>query len=1027
MPNNRKLKSLKRFSLFGFVAILFYNSSIAQGIIPLSVPEFQGTSWTEWANKREFHSADLALRSLQTNLISFQAANSCSEEDLRLLECVKAAYRLDPEVEVLYPAFLRDFPKNSRLHQSKLIYGLYLIRQNRELEAMQVWDSLNWYQLNFSEAQQYHYFSGQLNYSSDTIKALEHWLHAASSSGDFQNHARFSLMIHDLRMGNYHETQKKLDLLHSDPQYDTACIYPRLLLYALRGDTTAALSALDSLSDFSFQTAKKEIFVLGMNLAYGRLEAQLFIGYLNKAVGYGLQANSADTLRLAQMYSLLGIWDTVALLLQRVEFWPDSLTSLGYFVQGQAWLALGLNGKSDRYLARARTSFQKVTELEVDGSLRESAFYNYAKLAYDIGEAPSNFRILASFLIQYPGSIYREEISQCLSDLAMKGHHYHESLRILRGVSHQTSRLLAILQKLYFQQGVTFFNQKRYVDALSYLDSSLLYQEDSSIRAATFFWKSELYHRVGEYNQAFVWMKNFLDLGYFNHVLRLLGCTPFAANYQLGQLSFRLERHNQAVRYMKEAIQKAELLDSRNEIETAMYRDAQMRLGDAFLRDGLIDLAINQFQSCILDSGREDGKDYAYYQLAISFGIQKNVSKKCKKLIDLIQEFPSSNYRIYAFLELATTYYQESNFDSSNYFIRAIESEFPNHRLTFIALNLRGSIFMEQGMDSLAMSVFGEVIQRAAGLPEAKDALFELRQLCIKTSQPQRYLEIVGKSGLLALQDDPMDSILFETAQYSMESGKFFEALATLTQYLKEYPTGSFKANALFTRSIAASKVGDIEMQISDLETLIQMPENLFTERALTVLAGLYLDNNLLTKALLVYVRTLQGSYSQTSRNNAALGSIRVSSQLELWSLVDSVGNIYVKTLGAGQNYQNEISWYLANSLRFQGKTNLARKALKTIADSTRTEWAARALYNLAEMAFEEKKYSESQDLIYDLTDLWPQYTEWYGRGLLLLAENLIVLKEKDQAIAVLTNLIQDRDADAISRLAEMRLKAIRP
>ena len=100
---------------------------------------------------------------------------------------------------------------------------------------------------------------------------------------------------------------------------------------------------------------------------------------------------------------------------------------------------------------------------------------------------------------------------------------------------------------------------------------------------------------------------------------------------------------------------------------------------------------------------------------------------------------------------------------------------------------------------------------------------------------------------------------------------------------------------------------------------------------------------------------------------------------------------------------------------------------MKTIADSTRTEWAARALYNLAEMAFEEKKYSESQDLIYDLTDLWPQYTEWYGRGLLLLAENLIVLKEKDQAIAVLTNLIQGRDADAISRLAEMRLKAIRP
>ncbi len=1028
MLNNRIIISCLRLCLAGLTSLLFNNiTASAQGIMPIRVPESQGRDWIEWAINKEFHLADLALQSLHRNLVLFQTANNCSEEDLRLLECTKAAFRLDPKVEVLFPAFLRDFPNNSRSDLSKLAYGVYLIRQDREFEVIELWDSLNWYRLNLSEAQQYHYFSGQIIYPKDTLRALDHWLQAASYSGEFQNPASFCLMGHYLRSGNYEETQKKLDFLAANPQYDTLCAYTRILLSTLKGDTTAALSAIDSLSGWLFQFKKKEIYVLGMNLSYGRRDAQLFIRYLQEAVGYGLQTNSADTLRVAQMYSLLGAWDTVTNLLQRVEFWTDSLMSLGYFVQGHAWMALGLEGNSDRYLARARTSFQKVTELEVDGTLREISFYNYAKLCYVIGEAPANFRVLGSFLIQYPGSTYREEISQCLSDLAMKAHHYIESLRILKGVSNQTSRVKTILQKLYYQQGVTLFNQKRYVDALSYLDSSLLYQEDSSIRSATFFWKSELYHRVGEYNQAFLWMKNFIDLGFFNLDLRLLGCTPFAANYQLGQLAFRLERHAQAVRFLKEALQKAELMDSPNEIENAMYRDAQMRLGDAFLRDGKIDLAVNQFESCILDSGRGDGKDYAFYQLAISFGIQKDIIKKCNKLVELIQEFPRSDYRLYALLELATTYFHESKFDSANHYIRKIEFEFPNHRLTFVALNLRGSILVEEGMDSLAISVFGDVIQRAAGLPEAKDALFELRQLCIRSSQPQRYLEIVGKSGLLALQDDPMDSILFETALYSMESGKFFEALAKLTQYLNEYPVGSFKANALFTRSIAAAKVGDIEMQIADLEALNQMPENLFTERALNDLAGLYSDKAMLIKASSIYLRTLQGNYSHTSRIKAALGLIRVSTQMELWSIVDSVGNIYVKTLGSGQNYQNEISWYLANSLRFQGKSKMARKALKVLADSTLTEWAARSLYNLAEMSFEEMKYSESQDLIYDLTDLWPQYSEWYGRGLLLLAENLVALKEHDQAIAVLTNLIQGRDADSISRLAETRLKAIRP
>jgi len=44
---------------------------------------------------------------------------------------------------------------------------------------------------------------------------------------------------------------------------------------------------------------------------------------------------------------------------------------------------------------------------------------------------------------------------------------------------------------------------------------------------------------------------------------------------------------------------------------------------------------------------------------------------------------------------------------------------------------------------------------------------------------------------------------------------------------------------------------------------------------------------------------------------------------------------------------------------------------------------------------------------------------------LFLLAENLLALNERDQAVAVLQNLIEGRDADEISRKAENRLREI--
>jgi len=42
-----------------------------------------------------------------------------------------------------------------------------------------------------------------------------------------------------------------------------------------------------------------------------------------------------------------------------------------------------------------------------------------------------------------------------------------------------------------------------------------------------------------------------------------------------------------------------------------------------------------------------------------------------------------------------------------------------------------------------------------------------------------------------------------------------------------------------------------------------------------------------------------------------------------------------------------------------------------------------------------------------------------------LLAENLLALNEKEQAVAVLKNLIEGRDADEVSRSAENRLREL--
>jgi hypothetical protein len=161
-----------------------------------------------------------------------------------------------------------------------------------------------------------------------------------------------------------------------------------------------------------------------------------------------------------------------------------------------------------------------------------------------------------------------------------------------------------------------------------------------------------------------------------------------------------------------------------NEAAAAMHRDAYTRLADAYLRDGQIEAAIRQFNYCIHDLQRD--VDYARYQLAICYGIQRNNERKRLELSSLVLQEPSSDYRMYALMELAMTCYQEFSFDSALVCIDLLRRGYPRHRFAFVAMNLQGSVYLEQEKDSLAMSVFEEVIRDAAGLPEAKDALFEL-------------------------------------------------------------------------------------------------------------------------------------------------------------------------------------------------------------------------------------------------------------------------------------------------------------
>ncbi|MFM8513584.1 MAG: tetratricopeptide repeat protein [Bacteroidota bacterium] len=934
--------------------------------------------------------------------------------------CLEAAFTKSSNAERLILNFLSAHPFHLGASKLRFALALLLITEGRLEEALELMELVNWYLLTSDQAQQFLFFRGELIKPKNLDLAIKIWEQAASIEGEFSSHAHYSLALAHIDLNRPKVAMVHLGAIQKVPSYLRIWEYPYTLCLIRNGDTSQAYQFIDSLGvDSSIQQAIA-ICQLGWSSAYRQDSSHLYQKYLRKGLELKYMLSPLDTLHLAQMLSMDMDWDSVTVLLRNVENWHDSLKVSSYLTAAKAWLKLAEQESILRYKDKAKVHFQRVIELADEGLVREKSFYLYSKLCYEIGAPPTNFRALAAFLEQYPQSEYRDEISEYISQLALQGKNYRSSLNLLRAVPKKSNKIISIIQQLNYLQGITFFNQQRYTESLAYLDSVLMPGGDSLWQLASMFWKSELYHRLGEYNQAHLWMKNFLDKGLFNQKLTDLGCTELVACYQLGHLSYNLNKPSQATVYWNRCIKVGRNLDQRSEFDLALYRDAHLRLGDAYLKNSQIVLAIEQFGKCIHEL--RVGVEYAHYQLGIAYGINKDFNLKRKELSLLINEYPESDYKIYALLELALTCYHESSFDSALMCSRILEEEFPDHRLTIYGLNLKGSIYVARGADSLALQVFEKVIERSSGLPEARDALYEIRQLCIRNNLPDQYWTIIEKNNLGSVQDDNRDTLLYEMAMNSFHSGRYSECKTTFGRYISTYPKGAFLADALFYKALSAEKLDDKESMIEDLRKILILPNNLYSERSMLQLAVLYQGMDSTALALEVFKKLEFISFSELTRFEAALGQVRCATRLSYWSLADSVcmRNLAISKLS--NSHRNELQWHSANSKRFSGRKSMAIHELKTLADSSSLIWSARALYDLAQIEFDDKKYDSAEDYIYQLEERFPQYPDWVGKSLLLLCDISLLRGQKYQATLILSKIIDTREADEVSREAARRL-----
>ena len=201
-----------------------------------------------------------------------------------------------------------------------------------------------------------------------------------------------------------------------------------------------------------------------------------------------------------------------------------------------------------------------------------------------------------------------------------------------------------------------------------------------------------------------------------------------------------------------------------------------------------------------------------------------------------------------------------------------------------------GLIAYNQNQYDASIAYYKEVIDRYPDTPEARGALTGIKNNYLENNKVDDYISYTKKIGKGATpSQNEQDSLSYFAAE-KLYMSHAPNAEEQLSKYLTGFPQGNFTVNALFYRAEIAYTAGETAKALKDYEAVLAVPDNLFTEGALTKAAGLAYDAKDYTRALDYFSRIEKMGETPASVLEATTGTMRCHYELGHWEEVTKIG-----------------------------------------------------------------------------------------------------------------------------------------
>ena len=661
----------------------------------------------------------------------------------------------------------------------------------------------------------------------------------------------------------------------------------------------------------------------------------------------------------------------------------------------------------------ALESFQQAASVTYDKNIREDAFFNYAKLAFDINNDPSPF---SEYLSEFAKSSGKgEQIYGYMALTALANRDYEGAVNAYDQIDELDAQMRGNYMKANYLRANQLVKNGSYRDAIPYLRASTFFTDrQDNFNQLARYWLAEAQYKTENYEEAQKVYENLYNLSALDRQEE-----GKYIPYNLAYSYFKAEDYANAAKWFETYI---------NSGHYANREDAEIRRADC-------DFLQQDYKNAVLSYNRvvEDFNDinkiYPYYQLGLSYGLLSKNADKIKALLPVKDADRNSSFYSEALYELGRTYVLTRKDADAKACFNQLKETSPDKNYIARSLIELGMMARNSSKNDEALQYYKEVIETMPASDYAEDALLAIESIYQSKGQTTEYLQYIGELNI-SKSDSEKENLYFSSAEQVFLAGNYEKAVVSLADYLETYPNGLKSAQANFYMAESYKNLGKKEKACDYYSKVANMSDGgSFAELSMLNFADLSYSLERYSDSYGAYSSLLSVAKLDNNKQAAEVGMMRSAYKARSYQQAIKAAENVRKDYSENAELTREADLMRALSYLATSQRDKAFTILRTLASQPSTAEGAQASYLVIQDTYDQGNFDEVEPMVYKFSESAGSQSYWLAKAFIVLGDSFAEKENFKQARATFQSLLdgyesQDQDDDIISSV-KMRISRL--